>query len=86
MATVLKSGKNVIKSSDGKTVTVGLNGQLVDTAGNPVLAAGNKPIFIDPKTKTFKDPSGKAITVSKTGVIAAKSTPLAYQTGALGAA
>ena len=86
VATVLKSGKNVIKSSDGKTVTVGLNGQLVDTAGNPVLAAGNKPIFIDPKTKTFKDPSGKAITVSKTGVIAAKSTPLAYQTGALDAA
>jgi len=86
VATVLKSGKNVIKSSDGKTVTVGLNGQLVDTAGNPVLTAGNKPIFIDPKTKTFKDPSGKAITVSKTGVIAAKSTPLAYQTGALDAA
>ena len=86
VATVLKSGKYVIKSSDGKTITVGLNGQLVDTAGNPVLAAGNKPIFIDPKTKTFKDPSGKAITVSKTGVIAAKSTPLAYQTGALDAA
>ena len=86
VATVLKSGKNVIKSSDGKTVTVGLNGQLVDTTGNPVLAAGNKAIFIDPKTKSFKDPSGKAITVSKTGVIAAKSTPLAYQTGALGAA
>ena len=86
VATVLKSGKNVIKSSDGKTVTVGLNGQLVDTAGNPVLTVGNKPIFIDPKTKTFKDPSGKAITVSKTGVISAKSSLLAYQTGALDAA
>ncbi|PHX75856.1 MAG: hypothetical protein CK545_02760 [Actinobacteria bacterium] len=86
VATILKSGRNVIKSSDNKTVTVGLNGQLVDTTGNPVLAAGNKAIFIDPKTKTFKDSSGKAITLSKTGVIAAKSTPLAYQTGALDAA
>lgn len=86
VATVLKAGKSVIKSTDGKTVTVALNGQLVDTAGNPVLAAGNKAIFIDPKTKTFKDASGKAVAVSKTGVISAKSAPLAYQTGAIDAA
>ena len=86
VATVLKSGKNVIKSTDGKVVTVALNGQLVDATGSPILAAGNKPIFIDPKTKTFKDAAGKIIAISKTGVISAKSSPLAFQTGAIDAA
>ena len=86
-ATQLKSGKNVIKSADGKQVTVGLNGALVDLNGNPVLTSAGKPIFIDPATKSFKDPTGKAVTVSKTGVLtSAKSNPLQVETGAIDAA
>ena len=86
VATVLKSGNNVIKSLDGKTVTVGLNGQLVDTSGNPVLSLSGKAIYIDAETKTFKDAAGKIVTVSKTGVTSAKSSPLTFQTGAIDAA
>jgi hypothetical protein len=50
------------------------------------LTSAGKPIFIDPATKSFKDPTGKAVTVSKTGVLtSAKSNPLQVETGAIDA-
>ena len=77
--------KVTVKDPTGKTAVLGLNAQLFDSKGNPIVSATGAPIYFDGKTKSLIDNKGKAIRVDGTGKIPGKVATLAYQTVAFAA-
>lgn len=72
--------KTTVKDPTGKTAVLGLNAQLFDSKGNPIVTATGAPIYFDGKTKALIDNKGKAIRVDGTGKVPGKIATLAYQT------
>ena len=72
--------KTVVKDPTGKTAVLGLNGQLFDSKGNPIVTPTGAPIYFDGKTKSLVDNKGKAIKVDPTGKVPGKVATLAFQT------
>ncbi len=72
--------KTTVKDPTGKTAVLGLNAQLFDSKGNPIVTATGAPIYFDGKTKSLIDNKGKAIRVDSTGKVPGKIATLAYQT------
>ena len=72
--------KTTVKDPTGKTAVLGLNAQLFDSKGNPIVTATGAPIYFNGKTKSLTDNKGKAIRVDSTGKVPGKIATLAYQT------
>jgi hypothetical protein len=72
--------KTTVKDPTGKTAVLGLNAQLFDSKGNPILSATGAPIYFDGKTKSLIDNKGKQIKVDASGKVPGKIATLAYQT------
>ena len=72
--------KTTVKDPSGKTAVLGLNAQLFDSKGNPIVSTTGAPVYFDGKTKSLIDNKGKAIKVDASGKIPGKVATLAYQT------
>ena len=72
--------RTTVKDPNGKTAVLGLNAQLFDSKGNPIVTSTGAPIYFDGKTKSLIDNKGKAIRVDSTGKIPGKIATLAFQT------
>jgi hypothetical protein len=72
--------KTTVKDPSGKTAVLGLNAQLFDSKGNPIVSTTGAPVYFDGKTKSLIDNKGKAIRVDASGKIPGKIATLAYQT------
>lgn len=74
------ASKTTVKDPTGKTAVLGLNAQLFDSKGNPIVSATGAPIYFDGKTKSLVDNKGKVIRVENSGKVPGKVATLAYQT------
>ncbi|NBR94461.1 MAG: hypothetical protein EBT44_06535, partial [Actinobacteria bacterium] len=72
--------KTIVKDPNGKTAVLGLNAQLFDSKGNPILSTTSAPIYFDGKTKSLIDNKGKQVKVDASGKVPGKIATLAYQT------
>ena len=72
--------KTTVKDPNGKTAVLGLNAQLFDSKGNPILSTTGAPIYFDGKTKSLIDNKGKLVKVDASGKVPGKIATLAYQT------
>ena len=72
--------KTTVKDPNGKTAVLGLNAQLFDSKGNPILSTTGAPIYFDGKTKSLIDNKGKQVKVDASGKVPGKIATLAYQT------
>ena len=74
------AAKTTVKDPTGKTAVLGLNAQLFDSKGNPIVTATGAPIYFDGRTKSLVDNKNKRISVDRTGKVPGKIATLAYQT------
>ena len=74
------TAKTTVKDPNGKTAVLGLNAQLFDSKGNPIVTSTGAPIYFDGKTKTLIDNKNKAVPLAANGKIAGKVATLAFQT------
>ena len=74
------AAKTTVKDPSGKTAVLGLNGQLFDSKGNPIVSATGAPIYFDGRTKNLIDNKGKVVRVDGSGKVPGKIATLAYQT------
>ena len=76
----VSGSKTAVKDPNGKTAVLGLNAQLFDSKGNPIVTSTGAPIYFDGKTKALIDNKGKVIRTDATGKVPGKIAPLAFQT------
>jgi hypothetical protein len=74
------AAKTTVKDPTGKTAVLGLNAQLFDSKGNPIVTATGAPVYFDGRTKSLIDNKGKAIKVDGNGRVPGKIATLAFQT------
>ena len=74
------AAKTTVKDPTGKTAVLGLNAQLFDSKGNPIVTATGAPIYFDGKTRSLIDNKGKVIRVDASGKVPGKIATLAFQT------
>ena len=74
------TAKTTVKDPNGKTAVLGLNAQLFDSKGNPIVTSTGAPIYFDGKTKTLIDNKNKVVPLAANGKIAGKIATLAFQT------
>ena len=74
------AAKTTVKDPTGKTAVLGLNAQLFDSKGNPIVSATGAPIYFDGRTKSLIDNRGKVIRVDNSGKVPGKIATLAFQT------
>ncbi len=74
------AAKTTVKDPTGKTAVLGLNAQLFDSKGNPIVTASGAPIFFDGRTKSLIDNKNKRIPVDRSGRVPGKIATLAFQT------
>ena len=74
------AAKTKVKDPTGKTAVLGLNAQLFDSKGNPIVTATGAPVYFDGRTKSLIDNKGKAIKVDGNGRVPGKIATLAFQT------
>jgi hypothetical protein len=79
------AGKSTVKDPSGKTAVLGLNAQLFDSKGNPIVSATGAPIYFNGRTKSLVDNKGKAIRIDSSGRVPGKIATLAFQTVAFAA-
>ena len=72
--------KTTVKDPTGKTAVLGLNAQLFDSKGNPIVSATGAPIYFDSRTRSLIDNTGKVVRVDNTGKVSGKVATLAFQT------
>ncbi len=74
------AAKTTVKDPTGKTAVLGLNAQLFDSKGNPIVTATGAPIYFDGRTKSLVDNKNKVIRVDSSGKFPGKIATLAFQT------
>jgi len=74
------AAKTTVKDPTGKTAVLGLNAQLFDSKGNPIVTATGAPIYFDGRTKSLVDNKNKVIRVDSSGKVSGKIATLAFQT------
>ena len=74
------AAKTTVKDPTGKTAVLGLNAQLFDSKGNPIVTATGAPIYFDGRTKSLVDNKNKVIRVDSSGRVPGKIATLAFQT------
>ena len=74
------AAKTTVKDPTGKTAVLGLNAQLFDSKGNPIVTATGAPIYFDGRTKSLVDNKNKVIRVDSSGKVPGKIATLAFQT------
>jgi hypothetical protein len=72
--------KVTVKDPTGKTAVLGLNAQLFDSKGNPIVTAAGAPVYFDGRTKSLIDNKGKVIKLASNGKVPGKIATLAFQT------
>jgi flagellar basal body rod protein FlgG len=72
--------KVTVKDPTGKTAVLGLNAQLFDSKGNPIVTAAGAPVYFDGRTKSLIDNKGKVIKLASNGRVPGKIATLAFQT------
>ena len=72
--------KTTVKDPTGKTAVLGLNAQLFDSKGNPIVTTTGAPVYFDGRTKSLIDNKGKLIRIDANGRVPGKIATLAFQT------
>jgi len=74
------AAKTTVKDPTGKSAVLGLNAQLFDSKGNPIVTATGAPIYFNGRTKSLVDNKNKVIRVDSSGKVSGKIATLAFQT------